>query len=83
MAVEVSTGRRGIGAPGWALAAIVLAGLNLRPFLTGIGPLAPVIRNSTGLDYRGMAWLTLLPMVLIGVGACLAPAMRRDRKSVV
>jgi len=86
MAVEVSTGRRGIGAPGWALTAIVLAGLNLRPFLTGIGPLAPVIRNSTGLDYRGMAWLTLLPMVLIGVGACLAPAMRRwlgERRAVL
>ncbi len=86
MAVEVSTGRRGVGAPGWALAAIVLAGLNLRPFLTGIGPLAPVIRAGTGLDYRGMAWLTLLPMVLIGVGACLAPAMRRwlgERRAVL
>jgi len=86
MAVEVSTGRRGIGAPGWALAAIVLAGLNLRPFLTGVGPLAPVIRAGTGLDYRGMAWLTLLPMVLIGVGACLAPAMRQwlgERRAVL
>ncbi len=86
MAVEVCTGRRGVGAPGWALAAIVLAGLNLRPFLTGIGPLAPVIRAGTGLDYRGMAWLTLLPMVLIGVGACLAPAMRRwlgERRAVL
>ncbi len=86
MAVEVSAGRPRIGAPGWALAAIVLAGLNLRPFLTGVGPLAPVIRASTGMDYRGMAWLTLLPMVLIGVGACLAPAMRRwlgERRAVL
>lgn len=86
MAIEVSTGRRSIAAPGWALAAIVLAGLNLRPFLTGIGPLAPTIRASTGLDYRGMAWLTLLPMVLIGVGACLAPAMRSwlgERRAVL
>lgn len=86
MAVEVSTGRRGIAAPGWALAAIVLAGLNLRPFLTGIGPLAPTISAGTGLDYRGMAWLTLLPMVLIGVGACLAPAMRNwlgERRAVL
>lgn len=86
MAIEVSTGRRSIAAPGWALAAIVLAGLNLRPFLTGIGPLAPAIRASTGLDYRGMAWLTLLPMVLIGVGACLAPAMRSwlgERRAVL
>ncbi|WP_064576836.1 cyanate transporter [Cupriavidus gilardii] len=86
MAVELSAGRPRIGAPGWALAAIVLAGLNLRPFLTGVGPLAPVIRASTGMDYRGMAWLTLLPMVLIGVGACLAPAMRRwlgERRAVL
>ncbi|MDF9428621.1 MFS transporter [Cupriavidus gilardii] len=48
--------------------------------------MAPTIRASTGLDYRGMAWLTLLPMVLIGVGACLAPAMRSwlgERRAVL
>ena len=59
------------------LAAVVLIGLNLRPFLTGIGPLATSIRSSTGLDYRGMAWLTLLPLLLMGAAAFLAPAVLR------
>ena len=49
------------------LAVVVLIGLNLRPFLTGIGPLVASIRGSTGLDYRGIAWLTLLPMLLMGL----------------
>jgi len=59
------------------LAVVVLVGLNLRPFLTGIGPLAGLIHSGTGLDYRGMAWLTLLPMLLMGVGALLTPLLRR------
>ena len=39
------------------LAVVVLTALNLRPFLTAIGPLAQDIRAATGLDLRGMAWL--------------------------
>ena len=46
------------------LAVVVLTALNLRPFLTAIGPLASDIADATGLDLRGMAWLTLLPMLL-------------------
>ncbi len=54
--------------PRWLiLVAIVAIGLNLRPFLTAVGPLAATIRAGTGLDYEGMAWLTLLPMLLMGV----------------
>jgi CP family cyanate transporter-like MFS transporter len=34
------------------LAAIALIGLNLRPFLTGIGPLAGAISAATGLGCR-------------------------------
>ena len=49
------------------LAVLVLTALNLRPFLTAIGPLASDIAAATGLDLRGMAWLTLLPMLLMGV----------------
>ncbi|KWR89099.1 MFS transporter [Cupriavidus sp. IDO] len=65
-------------APRWQmLAAVVVIGLNLRPFLTAVGPLAPAIRAGTGLDYQGMAWLTLLPMLLMGVGAFVAPAIRQ------
>ncbi|MDQ0143520.1 cyanate transporter [Cupriavidus necator] len=63
--------------PRWlVLAAVAGIGLNLRPFLTAVGPLAPAIRGGTGLSYQGMAWLTLLPMLLMGVGAFFAPAMR-------
>lgn len=64
--------------PRWLiLAAVVAIGLNLRPFLTAVGPLAATIRAATGLDYEGMAWLTLLPMLLMGAGAFAAPAIRQ------
>lgn len=66
----------GISQGAW-LAVVVLIGLNLRPFLTGIGPLVESIRGSTGLDYRGIAWLTLLPILLMGVAAFFAPSLLR------
>ena len=59
------------------LAVLVLTALNLRPFLTAIGPLASDIAAATGLDLRGMAWLTLLPMLLMGVGAWCGPALQQ------
>jgi CP family cyanate transporter-like MFS transporter len=55
------------------LATVVLVGLNLRPFLTGPGPLTASIVADTGLGLRGMAWLTLLPMLLMGVCAFFTP----------
>lgn len=67
---------RGAWKPAW-LAVVVLIGLNLRPFLTAIGPIVVSIREGTGLDYRGIAWLTLLPMLLMGVAAFFAPALLR------
>ncbi|MEP9370729.1 cyanate transporter [Mesorhizobium sp. KR1-2] len=60
----------------WALLAlVVLVGLNLRPFLTGPGPMLATIRADTGLGYGGIALLTLLPMLLMGVGAFLSPGI--------
>ena len=59
------------------LAVVVITGLNLRPFLTAIGPLANDISAATGLDLRGMAWLTLLPMLLMGLGAWCGPALQQ------
>lgn len=56
---------------------VVLVGLNLRPFLTGVGPLAVLIHAGVGLDYRGIAWLTLIPLLLFGFCAFLEPAVRR------
>ena len=59
------------------LAVVVLTALNLRPFLSAIGPLTNDIAAATGLDLRGMAWLTLLPMLLMGLGAFFAPALQQ------
>lgn len=67
---------RGLGHGPW-LVFVVLVGMNLRPFLTGIGPLAESIRAGTGLDYRAIAWLTILPLLIMGAGAFFEPVMRR------
>jgi CP family cyanate transporter-like MFS transporter len=58
------------------LAAIVLVGLNLRPFITGIGPLAADIGAQTGLGLQGIALLTLVPMLLMGVLAFAGPSLQ-------
>ncbi|MBO9579733.1 MAG: cyanate transporter [Sphingobium sp.] len=59
------------------LAAIALIGLNLRPFMTGVGPLTGDIDKTTGLGLQGMALLTLLPMLLMGIGAFVGPLLQR------
>jgi CP family cyanate transporter-like MFS transporter len=59
------------------LAVVVLTALNLRPFLSAIGPLTNDIAAATGLDLRGIAWLTLLPMLLMGLGAFFGPALQQ------
>ncbi|MFC3459890.1 cyanate transporter [Massilia haematophila] len=58
------------------LAAVALIALNLRPFITGIGPLAADIGRQTGLDLQGMALLTLVPMLLMGMVAFAGPALQ-------
>jgi CP family cyanate transporter-like MFS transporter len=58
------------------LAAVTLVGLNLRPFITGIGPLASDIGAQTGLDLRGISLLTLVPMLLMGVFAFAGPFLQ-------
>lgn len=63
---------------GWLwLATVVLVTLNLRPFLASIGPLAPAIQASTAMSFEALAWLTFLPMALIGSGTWLAPLAMR------
>ncbi|MRE82382.1 MFS transporter, partial [Citrobacter braakii] len=47
---------------------IILVGINLRPFLTGPGPVIDNIIASTGMSYSQVSLLTLLPMILMGVG---------------
>lgn len=55
---------------------VVLVGLNLRPFITGPGPVMEMIRFSTGLSYVGMSLITLLPFLLMGVGAFVSPHLQ-------
>ncbi|WP_036594872.1 cyanate transporter [Ottowia thiooxydans] len=68
------------------LTAIALIALNLRPFMTGIGPLAIDISQNTGLQLQGMALLTLVPMLLMGVFAFAGPFLQNqvgERRSVL
>ena len=55
---------------------VALVGLNLRPFMTSIGPLVSSIRAGTGLSLQGIALLTLLPMMLMGVIAFIGPILQ-------
>jgi len=75
------SGQKDIGADAAAgrilmLAMVVLVGLNLRPFITGVGPLATSLRAETGLGTQGIALLTLVPMLLMGVFAFAGPALQ-------
>ncbi|MGU7774364.1 cyanate transporter [Burkholderia sp. MR1-5-21] len=60
-----------------ALALLVLAGLNLRPFLTAFGPVLDLVRADTGLGFRAAALLTTLPFVLMGVVAGVGVGLAR------
>jgi len=55
---------------------VALVGINLRPFMTSIGPLVSSIRAGTGLSLQGIALLTLLPMMLMGVIAFIGPIVQ-------
>ena len=59
------------------LITVVLITINLRPFLAAPGPLGHAIQATTGMDLRSFSWLTLLPMVMMGVGTWLAPTALR------
>lgn len=55
---------------------IIVVGLNLRPFLTAIGPLAPQISEATGMSMTALSVMTFLPMFLMGVMGFTAPRMQ-------
>ncbi|MDQ2147272.1 MFS transporter [Alcaligenaceae bacterium C4P045] len=78
------TSRRILSTPAalFAVFAIILVGLNLRPALAAVGPLLDAIRASTGLSFQAAGWATSLPILAMGVlalgGAALyAIGMRR------
>lgn len=55
---------------------VVLIGLNLRPFLTAPGPVLTDIVNDTGMGFGALSLLTFLPMLLMGLGAFVAPRIQ-------
>lgn len=58
----------------WLIVAIFLAGINLRPALTSLGPVLPDIQLDTGLGSWGAGLLTTLPVLCLGL---LAPSAAR------
>lgn len=75
--VNTSRAARGVAAAPAAMILLVLVGLNLRPFLTSVGPVLDIVRADTGLDFRAVAMLTTLPFVLMGVGAGVGAGLAR------
>src|SRR4051794_11878646 len=60
------------------LAGVLLIAANLRPPITAVGPLVPVIRADTGLSAAGAGLLTTLPLLAFAAASPLAsPAARR------
>ncbi|MGG6892475.1 cyanate transporter [Rhizobium sp. BR 315] len=55
---------------------VAIVGLNLRPFITAVGPLARDIRTETGLGLQGMSLLTMVPMILMGIVAFIGPSLQ-------
>ena len=65
------------------LAVVALVGLNLRPFITGVGPLAADLSAQTGLGLQGMALLTLVQEDVERVVAIAKHHFRRARPFMV
>lgn len=57
---------------------VVLIGLNLRPFLTAPGPVLSDIVTDTGMGFGMLSLLTFLPMMLMGLGAFIAPRIQSN-----
>ncbi|MGK3142791.1 cyanate transporter [Pantoea sp. C2G6] len=60
------------------LAALVLAGLNMRPLMTSVSPLLGQLRHSIGLSPLAASLLPALPMMMMGgIALVSAPLMQR------
>ncbi|MBA8821280.1 MFS transporter [Ochrobactrum sp. P6BS-III] len=63
-------------APIALVALVALIGLNLRSFLTGPGPVLSDIAADTDMGFGALSLLTFLPMLLMGLGAFVAPRIQ-------
>ncbi len=59
------------------IAGIVLLAINLRPSITGVGPLTATIQSATGLSNVLVGLLTSLPLLAFGLFSPLAPRLGR------
>jgi MFS transporter, CP family, cyanate transporter len=59
------------------IAAIAVIAINLRPPITGVGPLIYEIRDDTGLSNTLLGMLTTLPVLAFGVFSVLTPLFTR------
>ncbi len=72
MSPQTLTLRRGL-----LIAGIVLIAVNLRPALSGVGPLVESIRAATGLSNAAVGFLTTLPLLAFGVVSTLTPLVTK------
>jgi CP family cyanate transporter-like MFS transporter len=59
------------------LIALLLIAANLRPSLTGVGPLLATLRQDLGLSATAAGWLSSLPVLMFGAFAPLARLARQ------
>lgn len=59
------------------MAAIAIIALNLRPSISGVGPLISEIRLDTGLSNTLLGMLTTLPVLAFGIFSVLTPLFTR------
>lgn len=57
--------------------ALVAAGANLRPAITGLSPLMPELRRSYQLPANATVFIVAVPVLLLGLGSPLGPALAR------
>lgn len=62
---------------GLLIAGVVLIAANLRPALSGVGPLVESIRAATGLSSAALGLLTTLPLLAFGLVSTLTPLVTR------
>jgi CP family cyanate transporter-like MFS transporter len=62
---------------GWAVAAVLLIGFNLRPSITTVALFLADIKRDLGISVFAISVLTMLPVICLGAFAPLAPLLAR------
>jgi MFS transporter, CP family, cyanate transporter len=62
---------------GWAVAAVLLIGFNLRPSITTVALFLANIKHDLGIPAFAISVLTMLPVICLGVFAPAAPILAR------